>query len=187
MGVKKTFTATAKHTIYYQYRCCHCGKDSGVNTYEFVENKSQTKHGTFIDPKLSPAEEEELHASARKALIERIEKERTNVSNGNYNSVIFKGKCPHCKKHQPWAGGTYMDSVLKVSLACTAFVGIYLFLPLLLVIKIIDVPFLTGYLAAVAASFLIPFVYRGCQWFLTKKSGASAKTKMLPVIAWNGL
>lgn len=117
MGVKKTFTATAKHTIYYQYRCCHCGKDSGVNTYEFVENKSQTKHGTFIDPKLSPAEEEELHASAKKALIERIEKERTDVSNGNYNSVVFKGKCPHCKKHQPWAGGTYMDSVLKVSLA----------------------------------------------------------------------
>ena len=103
MATYKQFTATARHRIYYCYTCDHCGKDSGVKTYDFTGTASINK--AVFTKELNPQESAKLNAQAQEELQKKVSAVRTAVNSKQYyDPQIFDSTCPYCQKSQSWDG-----------------------------------------------------------------------------------
>lgn len=187
MASKKTFSMTKRHTIYYQYDCGHCGKNSGILTHDFVGKKEITRTVGFTEPKMSIEIEYELDEGVREDLAEQIDTAKIEVCVGEYSAKIFNGKCPHCQKYQSWSGGSFVNYVAKQAWSLTMLMLWFTFvIPLFL--SQIDKNYagvFGGYVLVLAGVFAGTLIYRGYRWWMMKHDGSKVVNRTFPTIDWN--
>lgn len=178
------FTAQASHTIYYHFKCDHCGKDSGIQHYTFNKYASKRKSGT--GKKLTPEEQEELQKRANQMLVEHVNLVRQELQEkGNYGDTEFLNKCPFCNKFQSWAGGT-QKYIIWNAIFRSLGVGLISFILIYSVSMEMNSSF-TSALWLALATFLVTYAVKKYKQFLIKKETKNITQKSAPEIDWNGL
>lgn len=98
---KTTMMATAKHTIYYQYRCEFCGRDTGWLSLEIIGKGSCTASASGgYDTK------EDQKRIAQQMAIDDLNRQRSFAKKCAAKSrkpcLFVNSECPTCGKLQSW-------------------------------------------------------------------------------------
>lgn len=102
MGTVNTkFKKTFVRKIPYEFKCEHCGSESGLRIAQIYGSAQYTKSG--YKATLKPREQERLISNATENLMSHVNQAKRDVENTQlYDDQKFDSLCPHCGKHQSW-------------------------------------------------------------------------------------
>ncbi len=93
-----TIKATAKHTIYYRYRCEFCGRDTGWLSYTITETGAATGRSSSLNSKANLTKAAEKAALKKLNIILSVAKQ--SAAKSRKPALFLEKNCPACGKLQ---------------------------------------------------------------------------------------
>ncbi|MDO5401022.1 MAG: hypothetical protein Q4F17_08590 [Eubacteriales bacterium] len=190
-GVKTKFTKSFVRKVPYEFKCEHCGQESGIQTAQFTGTAFYTKGG--YPAQLKTKERERLITNAAEDLDNRLRKARQDVENSQlYDDLKFKSLCPHCGKHQSWASNHlshFVMSDILTSLGAGLFGGIAVAVIGTVVLdSFTEDAVMSGFTVGCIGGAILAalnFIFQMKKRYHIYQDGKAVKQKHLPIIYWD--